>query len=294
MKWLVFLLMASVGLTPSAGAQIVPLQTSDDLAGDAIETTTDTLGSVLADSTDALSETASVTEQTAIDPLDSSTASDGTSASTDSTASTEESASEPSPRSSRGRADGSASPGEEFRSRFDRLPPRLERLLERIELGRNVPANLRRLEQALASLSVRERARLLQLLNAEIRRLRSEGVSPAERRRIDRLMSARATITALSGPTSISFAADASRGRPATALAPGTDAPFAGGVLGGSGSEAPASDGATPPSGGSVSPSGPSGILDGGGFPLTEVLLAVGAVLLVIFGGLAAKEERAW
>jgi hypothetical protein len=85
-----------------------------------------------------------------------------------------------------GRArDGSSRPQE--RTRFDRLPRRLEALLERIELGRHVRANLRRLEQALASASPELRARVLRLIRAEIDRLQRGGTTPRERRRIERL-----------------------------------------------------------------------------------------------------------
>jgi hypothetical protein len=80
---------------------------------------------------------------------------------------------------------GSSRPHE--RTRFDRLPRRLEALLERIELGRNVRANLRRLEEALESASPALRARVLRLIRAEIDRLQRGGTTPRERRRIERL-----------------------------------------------------------------------------------------------------------
>jgi hypothetical protein len=265
MKWLVsFLpfLMLFASVVPCAPAQSVTLTTSDDPVGDAVETTEDTLRDLpqpgsLGDSTDRLGDTAG-------DGLDSGTALAG------------------------------ASPGKAFRTRFDRLPPRLERLLERIELGRNVRANLRRLERALASASVRDRARLLRLLNAEIRRLRADGVSPAERRSIERLIRTRATISALSVPTPTS-AADATMGTSGSALAPGTGPRVGTGVLRAfvAGSKASPREGATRPRDGAGSPSGPSGTPDGGAFPLIQVLLALCVALLVIGGGLAIKEDRA-
>jgi hypothetical protein len=293
MKWLgsLLLLTAFVFVVPCAGAQTVPLQTSDDLVGDAVETTGDALADLsesvsLGDSTAGLVETASATQEAAADALGFGTASAGTSPPLlDSTASQGEADS----TASQEEADGTASPGKAFRTRFDRLPPRLERLLERIELGRNVRANLRRLEQALASLSVRKRAGLLRLLNAEIRRLRGDGVSTAERRRIARLIRARATITARPVPTPTSAVAGASTGTPATALAPGAGDPFAVGIRGAS-----VATGEAPPRDGPAGPSGPSGIPGEGAFPLTQVLLALGAAaLLVIVTGLAIKEERA-
>jgi hypothetical protein len=301
MKWLVSLLLltAFAFVVPCAGAQTVPLQTSDDLVGDAVETTGDALADLsepvsLGDSTAGLVETASATQEAAADALGSITASAGTSTPlSDSTAAQGEadgtaSQGEADGTASQGKADGTASPGKAFRTKFDRLPPRLERLLERIELGRNVRANLRRLEQALASLSVRERARLLRLLNAEIRRLRADGVSTAERRRIARLVRARATITAQPAPTPTSAVADASTGTPATAPAPGAGGPSAVGTLGAS-----VSAGEAPPRDGAVGPSAPSGIPGEGAFSLTEVLLALGAVAFVIVTALAIKEERA-
>jgi len=267
MKWHVSLLpflMPFAFVVPCAGAQTVTLTTSDDPVGDAVETTEDTLRDLprpdsLGDSTDGLGDTAG-------DAVDSGT------------------------------APARASPGKAFRTRFDRLSPRLERLLERIELGRNMRANLRRLEQALGSASVRERTRLLRLLNAEIRRLRADGASPAERRRIDRLIRARETVTALGTAAPSSGVVGATAGTSGTALAPGTGPRVGTGVLRAfvAGSKAPPVEGATPPRGGAVGPSGPSGVPDEGGegaFPLVP-LIALCAVLLVIFGGLAIKEER--
>jgi hypothetical protein len=267
------LLTALASIVPCARAQSVTLTTPDNPVGDAVETTEDTLGDLsggdvspqgsLDDSTDALGNTAG-------DAVDS-----GTSAGT--------------------------SPGKAFRSRFDRLPSRLERLLERIELGRNVRANLRRLEQALASLTVRERARLVRLLNAEIRRLRADGVSHADRRRIDRLIRARAIVTTfsgptttLSGPTPISALAGARTGTPAKGPAPGMNAPFAGGYLEASvvHTQAPPSGAGAPPSGGGGDPSEPSEPSELPASPLTEILLVLCAVLLVVLGALAIKEER--
>jgi hypothetical protein len=254
MKWSVFLLVVLVPFAfalPSAGAQSVTVTTPDDPVDGAVETTEDTLRD--------LPQPGSVSD-TAGDALNSGTALAG------------------------------PSPGKAFRTRFDRLPPPLEKLLERIELGRNVPANLRRLEQALASVSVRERARLLHLLNAEIRRIRANGVSPLERSRIERLRGARARITALSGSAPTSAAADGTTGMSANAVAPGTGPRVGTGILRAfvAGSKASA---ATPPRDGAGDPAGPSGAP---AFPLLQVLLlALCVVLLVIIGGLAIKEERA-
>jgi hypothetical protein len=75
------------------------------------------------------------------------------------------------------------------RTRFDRLPRRLERLLERIAAGRHSRGDLARLERLLGSLSPSLRARVLRLVRAEIRQLRGGSETAAERRRIRRLQS---------------------------------------------------------------------------------------------------------
>jgi hypothetical protein len=72
-------------------------------------------------------------------------------------------------------------------TRFDRLPPRYERLVERILAGRDVDANLRRLERLLAAAPPRLRARILRLVRLEIRALEQGRTTAEERRRIKRL-----------------------------------------------------------------------------------------------------------
>ena len=261
MKGFVFLLLltAFASVVPYANAQGVPLTTPDDPVGDVVETTEDTLGDLQPQgSVDDVSDGVGNTARKALDA---------------------------------GSGSALASPGKAFRSRFDRLPSRLERLLERIELGRDVRANLRRLEQALASLSARERARLLRLLNAEIRRLRADGVSPAERKRIERLNRARTMINTQSARAGSSAAAEARTGTPRTNPASETEAPFAGGVLDATAarSEQGRSSGGAPPRDGAGDPSERSELP---AFPLTEIFIALLAVLFVIVGALAFKEER--
>jgi hypothetical protein len=82
------------------------------------------------------------------------------------------------------------SPGRAYDSRFDRLPRRIEVLLERIELGRHVRANLRRLRSLLASRPDREGA-VLRAIRAELKDLRRGGLSPSERKKAARLRAAR-------------------------------------------------------------------------------------------------------
>jgi hypothetical protein len=260
LKWfLSLLLLAFTSLAPCAGAQVVTLTTPDTTltTPDTTLTPDDPLGDLtqpgsVGDSTDGLGDTAG-------DTLDSGTASARTSS------------------------------GKAFRT-FDRLPPRLERLLERIELGRNVRANLKRLEQMLGSLSVRERARLLRLVNAEIRRLRAGGVSPMERRRIHRLLRTRLLLVA--PPAAAATPDVAPAGAPGAGVAPGTGPRVSGGVLRAyvAASKARPSEGKTPPSRGAGKPPDDG---DEGAFALSWLLLALGAVLLLVIGGLAIREERA-
>jgi hypothetical protein len=257
MKWFVsLLLLAFTSLVPCASAQVVTLTTPDVT----LTSPDDALGDLsqpgsVGDSTAGLGDTAG-------DAVDSGAASARTSA------------------------------GRAFRTTFDRLPSRLERLLERIELGRNVRANLTRLKEMLGSASVRERARLLRLLNAEVRRLRAGGVSPAERRRIHRLIRTRAALTAPPVPTTTSEVEHGTAGTSGAAVAPGTGPRVGEGVLRAyvAAGKAPPSAGATPPSRGAGEPPSDG---DEGGFALSRLLLALAAVLLVIVAGLAIREERA-
>jgi hypothetical protein len=262
LKWfLSLLLLAFTSLAPCAGAQVVTLTTPDTTLttpDTTLTTPDDPLGDVtqpgsVGDSTDGLGDTAG-------GAVDSGTASARTSS------------------------------GKAFRTTFDRLPSRLEKLLERIELGRNVRANLKRLEQLLGSLSVRERARLVRLVNAEIRRLRAGGVSPMERRRIHRLIRTRSVLVAPPAPAPTPDVAPA--GTPGAEVAPGTGPRVSGGVLRAyvAASKARPSEGKTPPSRGAGKPPDDG---DEGAFALSWLLLALGAVLLLVIGGLAIKEERA-
>ena len=81
-------------------------------------------------------------------------------------------------------------------TRFDRLPPRYESLLERIESGRNVRANIARLRALLASASPQIRARVIRFIRLEIRRLKRSGLTRRERAAVQRL---RTLLTTLQG-----------------------------------------------------------------------------------------------
>jgi hypothetical protein len=103
-------------------------------------------------------------------------------------------------------------------TRFDRLPRRYERLLERILAGRDVDANLRRLERLLASTPPRLRARILRLVRREIAALEQGRITPEERRRIKRLhrvedlFAAPGAATATAAATPVSAAASSASG----------------------------------------------------------------------------------
>jgi len=257
MKWFVsLLLLAFASLVPCAAAQSVTVTTPEAT----LTTPDNALGDLsqpgsVGDSTDGLGDTAG-------DAVDSGTASAPT------------------------------SPGKVFRTTFDRLPSRLERLLERIELGGNVRANVKRLVEMLRSASARERSRVLRLLSAEVRRLRSGGVSPAERPRIQRLIRTRAALTAPPVPSETSVVADGIAGTSEEGVAPGTGPRVGDGVLRtfvATGKARP-NEQAAPPSRGAGEPPVEG---DEGAFALSRLLIALAAVLLVIIAGLAIKEERA-
>jgi hypothetical protein len=72
-------------------------------------------------------------------------------------------------------------------TRFDRLPRRYERLLERIESGRHVRANIARLRALLASASPQRRARVMRSIRLEIRRLERGVLTRRERAAVERL-----------------------------------------------------------------------------------------------------------
>jgi len=81
-------------------------------------------------------------------------------------------------------------------TRFDRLPRRYENLLEQIESGRHVRANIARLRALLASASPQLRARVMRLIRLEIRRLERGGLTRRERAAERRL---RGLLTTLQG-----------------------------------------------------------------------------------------------
>jgi hypothetical protein len=227
--WVAVVLGAVLLMVTPAGAQTVALSSAGDAVDQTVDTVTSTatnagntvtstatdVGNAVEETGDTVTSTAgavqgaagSATGSTATilaAPVTGTTGGAGGSTSgdgsTSSGSSTTSGSSGGSARSSQ-RGDGkSGSRATRHRTKFDRLPRRFETLLERIEFGRNVRANIRRLEHLLASASPAVRARVLRLLRAEIRRLRADGVTRAERSRIERLELARKALRTSPSP----------------------------------------------------------------------------------------------
>jgi hypothetical protein len=130
-------------------------------------------------------------------------------------------------------------------TRFDRLPRRYETLLERIESGRHVRANIARLRALLASASPQVRTRVMRLIRLEIRRLQRGGLNRRERAAVQRLRGLLAKL-----------------GAPATSRHPGSPMPAA--SVQGSGVLAEVASGRDAPASASGSGSRPSGSPDTG------------------------------
>jgi hypothetical protein len=133
-----------------------------------------------------------------------------------------------------------------IKTTFDRLPRRLEVLLEHIELGQKVRANMQRLERALEAARPSLRARVLRLVRTEIRRLERGGLMPVQRPRLNRL---RRLVTALTQPDGA--AANASDG----AGLPGQRGDRPADISSGQGTPTSTSPGSLQPFEGSGSPS---------------------------------------
>jgi hypothetical protein len=186
----------------SAAGQTVDLPVVQGTASNAIGTVTSTTSGVVGTVGDAVDQaTGSSAGSTVSGVADTATSASGSSLAADSSSSgSTTSSGDRTSASSRRSASDSGASRPRIKTRFDRLPRRLEALLERIELGRNVRANLRRLERALASASPEMRTRVLRLIRAEIARLRRGGTTPRDRRRIERLRFALETLTRGSPP----------------------------------------------------------------------------------------------
>jgi hypothetical protein len=159
-----------VGTVTSTADDVVGTATTT--AGGAVGTVTSS-GSGTAGSVVGGASTASQTQGTAASSAQSSS---GGSSETSS----------PNRRSATGTHGQRRAPGRSYHTRFDRLPRRAEILIERIELGRNIRANLRRLD-ALLRRSPALRAELARALRSELVRLRKGGLTHAERRQVRRL-----------------------------------------------------------------------------------------------------------
>jgi hypothetical protein len=169
-------------------------------------------------------------------------------------------------------------------TRFDRLPRRYETLLERIESGRHVRANIARLRTLLASASPQLRARVMRLIRLEIRRLERGGLTRRERAAVQRLtglltaLQGQAAQSATPGPLSLGRVAGSGI-RSAAASGEGVEAANAGSEsrggpptsAGGANNAIPRLPLALPPP-----PAGPSYL------PLLLLLLAALACLLLL------------
>ena len=183
------LLNGSNVVATSTSAVDDPVGTVTSTANDAVGTPNDVVGTVTTNAGDAVGNVTSTASGTAaiVDGVNSGsqtpTASSSAGSSSDDSGGTSS--------SDRRRAAGSRgdekAPGRSYHTRFDRLPYRAEVLLERIELGRNMRANLRRLEALL---------RHSPALRDELARLRNGGLTHAERRQVRRLVHVQRTLAA--------------------------------------------------------------------------------------------------
>lgn len=182
---MVFPVAASAQAVTGSGDVLGTVTSTTEVVGPATETVTSVVGSVTSAVGDAAS-TAAPQGGGVVGTLSDSGAVAGTQSSPSGQSSTAGSA--------RSREGGDArsrrkSPGRAYDTRFDRLPRRIEVLLERIELGRHVRANLRRLRSLLASRPGRQDA-VLRAIRAELEDLRKGGLSPSERKKAARLRAA--------------------------------------------------------------------------------------------------------
>jgi hypothetical protein len=182
-----------------------PVGTVTSTANDAVGTPNDAVGTVTSNAGDAVGTVTSTASGTAGSIVVGVNAGSQTPTASSPAGSSSDGSGETS-SSDRRRTAGSRgdrkAPGRSYHTRFDRLPRRAEVLLERIELGRNMRANLRRLE-ALLRRSPALRAELAQALRSELARLRKGGLTHAERRQVRRLVRVqRGLAPSASGPSS--------------------------------------------------------------------------------------------
>ena len=167
-----------------------PVGTVTSTANDVVGTPNDAVGTVTTNGGDAVgnvTSTASGTAGSIVDGVNSGSQTPAASSSAGSSSDDSGGTSSSDRRKAAGsRGDGKV-PGRSYHTRFDRLPHRAEILLERIELGRNMRANLRRLE-ALLRHSPALRDELARALHSELARLRNGGLTHAERRQVRRLV----------------------------------------------------------------------------------------------------------
>ena len=173
-----------IGTVTSAVSTVLSQTTvASNLTGTVTSATSDASGSESSGSVSGASGSLSgaTSDLTGSGASSSSSSSDGGTSSSDGGSSA-------SGGSGSGGAASASSPGTP-RTRFDRLPRRYEILLERIEFGHHVRANLARLRALIASASPDFRARLSRLIRHEIRRLERGGLTRRERAAVRRLRS---------------------------------------------------------------------------------------------------------
>jgi hypothetical protein len=185
----VLALVGQFNSAAKAGVQIDPLDTvtsdlntgvTDSVTGvtDTVTGATDTVTGAVNDAGAAVDGSVSGSGATGVL---SGSGSAATSSSTGGSGSASSGNSSASTRS--GKASNRGSP----HTRFDRLPPRYERLLERIESGRHVRASVARLRALLASASPELRARIMRVIRMELRRLEKGGLTRREQAAAKRL-----------------------------------------------------------------------------------------------------------
>lgn len=181
--------------------------TVDDTAETIAGTVNDTTGSVTGGTFDGGGDSRSSLLDSATDSI-TGALSESSDSGADGTSSGGGSGSSPtSGRSSSSSGDGSASNRGSPRTRFDRLPRKYERLLERIESGVDVRASNARLRALFATASPRLRTQISRLIRQEIRRLRKGGLTHEERAALGRLTPLLKALEA-SRPARISVSSD--------------------------------------------------------------------------------------
>ena len=212
---LIFILLAVGGVSSgaaAAGAQVVDPIGTVTSAISTITSQTTIVSDLTGDSTSAGSSLTDAVSGSTDAVFESDILSGfGT---TDATSSDSDGGSESASRDDASSGSATASNQGSPRTKFDRLPRRYERLLERIESGRHVQASIARLRALLAQASPEFRARVMRLIRMEIRRLERGGLTGREQGAAQRLRRVLAALQAQGSQRSISPARVESSGIP--------------------------------------------------------------------------------